>query len=370
MGTTFDVPMDMSLSSALAMQHSDSDDNYLMHFGIKGQRWGIRRFQNPDGTLTAAGRARYLTDGGLTKEGASAAADDLKRSEDKYWKYYDAKTKYDKKPSDKMKEKVDALKSDWEEEANTIKKKYGFTNLNELADHANKVNPYAFDKEKGRKREELDKVVAKGNAKQVERNLSELSNDEIQNAIERIKLSQEVRELATKPKNYKAASGIANFLDNTTKVNTAFANAGDSIKRIKKLFEKEKKEDDEDPLAKVLKEGRLNGIKEAVKEETKKAYKDTRNKSEENEKQASDSNKQDKSSEAPSSARDAVLDAIRKEARSKLVKEALKTQAFKDYALKKHAGDSNFVNEDSKSKASDSGPNFVDEDEDRKKKKK
>ena len=32
----------------------------LEHHGIKGQKWGLRRFQNPDGTLTPAGRARYL----------------------------------------------------------------------------------------------------------------------------------------------------------------------------------------------------------------------------------------------------------------------------------------------------------------------
>jgi hypothetical protein len=30
----------------------------LYHHGILGQRWGIRRFQNPDGSLTAAGRRR------------------------------------------------------------------------------------------------------------------------------------------------------------------------------------------------------------------------------------------------------------------------------------------------------------------------
>ncbi len=35
--------------------------NELMHYGIRGQKWGIRRFQNPDGTLTAAGRRRYGT---------------------------------------------------------------------------------------------------------------------------------------------------------------------------------------------------------------------------------------------------------------------------------------------------------------------
>ena len=31
----------------------------LYHHGIMGQRWGIRRYQNEDGTLTEAGKARY-----------------------------------------------------------------------------------------------------------------------------------------------------------------------------------------------------------------------------------------------------------------------------------------------------------------------
>ena len=33
-------------------------NNYLAHHGIKGQRWGVRRYQNEDGSLTAEGRAR------------------------------------------------------------------------------------------------------------------------------------------------------------------------------------------------------------------------------------------------------------------------------------------------------------------------
>ena len=34
-------------------------NNELYHHGIKGQKWGIRRFQNADGSLTNKGRSRY-----------------------------------------------------------------------------------------------------------------------------------------------------------------------------------------------------------------------------------------------------------------------------------------------------------------------
>lgn len=34
---------------------------YLAHYGVKGQQWGIRRYQNPDGSLTEAGKERYGT---------------------------------------------------------------------------------------------------------------------------------------------------------------------------------------------------------------------------------------------------------------------------------------------------------------------
>lgn len=33
--------------------------DYLQHHGIKGMKWGVRRFQNEDGSLTPAGKRRY-----------------------------------------------------------------------------------------------------------------------------------------------------------------------------------------------------------------------------------------------------------------------------------------------------------------------
>ena len=35
------------------------DHNELTHAGIKGMKWGVRRYQNKDGSLTPAGKKRY-----------------------------------------------------------------------------------------------------------------------------------------------------------------------------------------------------------------------------------------------------------------------------------------------------------------------
>ena len=52
----------------------------LYHHGILGMHWGIRRYQNKDGSLTAAGRNRYKNIFGKTKKSAYEDYDKLLRT--------------------------------------------------------------------------------------------------------------------------------------------------------------------------------------------------------------------------------------------------------------------------------------------------
>lgn len=52
-------------------------DDELQHWGIKGQKWGQRRYQNPDGSLTPAGVKRYNKEKeALKKEKAKVKAEE------------------------------------------------------------------------------------------------------------------------------------------------------------------------------------------------------------------------------------------------------------------------------------------------------
>lgn len=52
----------------------------LYHYGVKGQKWGVRRYQNDDGTLTEEGKKRYGVNefGQMSKEGKKLYKQDVK----------------------------------------------------------------------------------------------------------------------------------------------------------------------------------------------------------------------------------------------------------------------------------------------------
>lgn len=43
-------------------KHILTSDGELYHWGVKGMKWGVRRYQNEDGSLTEKGRKRYERD--------------------------------------------------------------------------------------------------------------------------------------------------------------------------------------------------------------------------------------------------------------------------------------------------------------------
>lgn len=79
--------------------------NYLQHHGILGMKWGVRRYQNADGSLTSAGRKRYYLN----------EYNNFSNSADKYAKKYNAS----KEGKAKLKEANKAAKRalDWEQKS-------------------------------------------------------------------------------------------------------------------------------------------------------------------------------------------------------------------------------------------------------------
>lgn len=130
-------------------------ENELYHYGIKGQKWGVRRYQNPDGSLTLAGKKRAL----------KVQNDYTELSKNKKYHDKDGNLTYEgRKRALKMKEQYSSI---------TGKSLRPFSNTSGLK----------------------SSTSVKGESKDKPKSISEMSNQEIQAKIDRIRLESTLKSL-------------------------------------------------------------------------------------------------------------------------------------------------------------------------------
>lgn len=81
-------------------------DESLCHHGIKGQKWDIRRFQNPDGSLTSEGELRYGPSDVPSTRSAGGMQRDINRLDQKWAKAKYKSDTYSKKAEKKLAKQV------------------------------------------------------------------------------------------------------------------------------------------------------------------------------------------------------------------------------------------------------------------------
>lgn len=157
------------------------NEKYLYHFGIKGMKWGVRRYQNKDGTLTEAGKKR------MYKEMYALEGRDRK---------------------EQRKYKGDANR--WAREDFERSKRLA-ESTSYVANDLKRINDNSIRKSKSKNKTQLD--------------LSSMSDKEMRDAINRAYMEKQYNELFAPQKEHKGREFASNFLETTGNVVSITAGA-------------------------------------------------------------------------------------------------------------------------------------------------
>ena len=177
-------------------------ETYLAHHGIKGQRWGIRRFQKKDGTRTPAGKKRYDSDGvkknvkrAIAIGGAAAVVAGTVASANA------AKHRYENKQKllDRKKAKLDAREKELDNKTAAQQQHQNVTNASQKGQQKGNNSP---DKLESVKRavdasntivnttKTTIRAVSDTQPKYKKMDLSKMTDNDLRNAINRYDLEQ------------------------------------------------------------------------------------------------------------------------------------------------------------------------------------
>lgn len=173
-------------------------NNELQHHGVKGQKWGIRRFQNSDGTLTSAGKKRYS---------ASDAVNAIKEYR---------KSKIKKKQLKKAREAKAEKQAAAEQRAKDLKE--GKIKIKDMTDDEIKARTARLQMEKTlRDLENETSSAAKSKAKRFINKFSDSTLDKVADNVMADLVAQSLKAVASDAINKNAFKGDNRVFDNNKK---------------------------------------------------------------------------------------------------------------------------------------------------------